>query len=245
MDADTNTTIYYTLDGSNPTVNSTKYKGSFVISNSTNLKFMAVDLAGNHGLVYSQDYVIDIVPPTASADVKGGVYTVDKTIVLTMSENGTIYYTLNGSNPTVASTKYVGPITVSSTTNLKFLAVDLAGNLSPVYSEQYTIDKTAPVVTLTSPVNGATKVSQTSNIVIKFSENIVSSINWSKVYVKNLKTGKYVSIIKWISGNTLNIKMTLKRYRLTLYSIYIPASAIKDQTGHNLAKGYTFKFKTI
>jgi autotransporter family porin len=99
-------------------------------------------------------------------------------------------------------------------------------------------------VTSNNPKNGAKSVSRTASIAIKFSQNVKSSINWSKVYIKNLTTGKMVSISKSISGNTLYIKMTLKRNAYNWYQVYIPASAVKDYYGKNLTTGYTFKFKT-
>jgi len=107
-----------------------------------------------------------------------------------------------------------------------------------------TVDKIAPKVASTNPKNGATKFSTTAAITIKFSENIKTSTNWSKIYVKNLKTGKTAAISKSISGNTLSIKTTLKRYANYQYQVYIPASAVKDSAGNNLASGYTLKFKT-
>jgi hypothetical protein len=124
------------------------------------------------------------------------------------------------------------------------MAVDKAGNKSPVYTEKYTIDKTAPKVTLTTPKNGATGVSRTATITIKFSENIKSSLNWSKIYIKNMNTGQIVFISKSISGNKLSIKMTYKRYPSKWYQVYIPAKVVKDSAGNNLAAGYIFKFKT-
>jgi len=73
-----------------------------------------------------------------------------------MSEPGTIYYTLNGSTPSLTSTPYSGPVTISSTETLKYLAVDLAGNQSPVYTQIYTIDKIPPKVLTTTPTNKKT-----------------------------------------------------------------------------------------
>lgn len=183
-------------------------------------------------------------PTTAKASIKGGLYNVNKNVYLSMNKPGNIYYTRNGSTPTNASTKYTGYLTISSSTTLKFIAVGSDGTSSPVYTEKYVIDKTAPKVTVTTPTNKATRFSTTSTIVIKFSKNIKTSINWSKVYIKNLKTGKKVSIKKLISGNKLNLKMIFKRYYNTWYSVYIPAAAISDLTGNNMAKVYTFKFKT-
>ena len=106
------------------------------------------------------------------------------------------------------------------------------------------IDVIPPKVTLTYPKNYATGCSRTSTLYLKFSENITTSTYWSKIYIKNLSTGKIVSISKWTSGNTLYIKMSSIKYAYNWYQVYIPASAVKDSAGNNLAAGYTFKFKT-
>ncbi|MGB9980305.1 chitobiase/beta-hexosaminidase C-terminal domain-containing protein [Methanobacterium sp.] len=239
-------TVYYTTDGSDPKTSATRkvYSTPIVISTSTTLRFIAVDLAGNWSPGYMQTYKIDKTAPTASAKPSGGLYNTSKLVTLTMSEAGTIYYTTNGATPTTSSTIYKGPITISSTTILKFLAVDKAGNKSPVYTQKYTIDRTAPKVTSTSPANGATRVSRTAAISIKFSESIKASTNWSKIYMKNLTTGKLVSITTSISGNTLYIKMRLDRLPNNNYQIYIPADAVKDNAGNKLASAYTFKFRS-
>lgn len=99
-------------------------------------------------------------------------------------------------------------------------------------------------VVSTYPKNGVLGCSKTATIYIKFNQNIKASTYWSKIYVKNLKTGKIVSISKWISGDTLYIKTKLKRYSYNWYQVYIPAYAVKDYAGHKLAARYTLKFKT-
>ena len=245
-DQDPSPTIYYTTDGSDPKTSSTrvKYASAITISSTTTLKFYAVDKAGNEADVSTETYIIDRIAPTASAKIKGGSYSVNQTINLVMSEAGSIYYTTDGTTPTASSKLYTSPIIVASTTTLKFIAIDKLGNKSPVYTEQYIIDKTAPGITSTNPKSGATGYSRTASITIKFSENIKSSINWSKVYIKNMRTGKVAAISKSISGNTLTLKMSLRRYAYNWYQVYIPASAIKDAAGNNLAKSYVFKFKT-
>lgn len=235
--------IYYTTNGDTPTTSSTRYTGPISVGSTTTLKFLAVDGVGNPSQVYTMVYTIDKTAPTASASVSSGSYNAAKNVTLKMSEAGTIYYTRNGAAPTTSSTKYTGLISITSSTTLKFLAVDSAGNKSPVYIVNYVIDKTAPKVSSTYPKKSTTGISRTKTMYIKFSESIKSSINWSKVYIKNLKTGKKVSISKSISGNTMYLK-TGKRSAYTWYQIYIPASAIKDSAGNNLAAGYSFKFKT-
>ena len=189
----------------------------------------------------------DTTSPTASANVKSGTYNTNKAVTLSMSENGTIYYTTDGTTPTTNSKKYTGPITISSTTTLRYIAVDLAGNTSPIYTTKYVIDKVAPTVKSTNPKNGATGVARSTSrtITITFSKNIklYNKSLWSKIYIKNSK-GQKVSISKYISGNKLTIKINTKKAANTWYTVYIPAGAISDSVGNKLKKAYTFKFKT-
>ena len=191
---------------------------------------------------FYSNFTVDTVKPTSWANIKTGSYNASKSITLSMNEPGIIYYTKNGTTPTTASTKYSGPIAITSTTTLKFFAVDLAGNPSSVYTEKYIIDRTAPKIISTSPRSGATGVSRTGTIAIKLSENIKAGINWSKIVVKN-RYGKAVSITKKITGNMLYIKTTYKRSSYSYYTVYVPKAAVKDYAGNNFA-GYSFRFKT-
>lgn len=141
-------TIYYTLDGSTPSVASPVYSGPLTISVTTTLKYFALDASGNAETVKQQVYTIDTVAPVVTAYPPGGSYaTAPLQVTLTPSESATIYYTLDVSDPSVASPVYSGPISISTDTVIKFMAKDLAGNYGSITAESYLIDTVAPVIT--------------------------------------------------------------------------------------------------
>ena len=236
-------TIYYTTDGTTPTTSSNVYSEPIIVNKNTTLRYIAVDDAGNVSSIYTQTYTIDKTIPTASVNVKAGLYNTNKVVTVTMSEPGKIYYTLNGTTPTSISTLYTKPITITSTTTLKYLAIDLASNKSSTYVQNYVIDKTAPKIIKTNPKYYAINVPLKTPLTITFSENILKGINYNDIYVKNLKTGKLVHITKTLSKNTLIISMTKTRLHNDKYIIYIPKNAFKDQAG-NIITTYTIPFKT-
>lgn len=99
-------------------------------------------------------------------------------------------------------------------------------------------DKAAPKIFSTSPDNNSIGVSLTSPITIKFTENIISGINYTNIYIKNLNTTNIVHITKTISGNILTIKQTNNRLLNNIYQVCIPSGSIKDNSGNNLAATY-------
>ncbi|MFL5354855.1 chitobiase/beta-hexosaminidase C-terminal domain-containing protein, partial [Archangium sp.] len=153
---------YYTLDGSEPTTASTPYYGGYLsISSTTTLKFFSVDGSGNAEPVHTETYVIDheTQPPTTSASPPGGTYSSAQYVYLNCYDDtwcANTYYTLDGSEPTTASSRYYGgSLYISSTTTLKFFSVDGYGNAEPVRTETYVFPPdTTPPVTYASPPGG-------------------------------------------------------------------------------------------
>src|SRR5437899_2030727 len=86
--------------------------------------------------------ITDTTPPTVSASPVSGTYTSTQSITLTASEPSTIYYTTDGSTPTTSSPVYSSPVSISTTSTLKFFAKDTAGNIGTVVTATYTISTT-------------------------------------------------------------------------------------------------------
>lgn len=81
---------------------------------------------------------------------KEGTYMDKVSVSIAAAEGLKIYYTLDGSEPTTASTLYEAAFDLTETTTVMAIAVDAEGNASPVAKAMYTI-KATPV----APENGA------------------------------------------------------------------------------------------
>jgi fibro-slime domain-containing protein len=132
--------IYYTIDGSNPVEGSAAqlYKGPFTITDDTVI--VKAIAAGNDFVSISKQfkYISDRVP---SVQANPGSCAFSKPLIVKLTVNdltATIYYTLDGSEPTVNSTPYKDPITISTTTQLKARAFASNKVPSSILTENYT-----------------------------------------------------------------------------------------------------------
>lgn len=76
-------------------------------------------------------------PPTVSTP--GGIYKDDLTVELSAAPSAIIRYTLDGTEPTTASSEYLGPITISDTTLLKTKAFEAEIAPSVTVARTYTM----------------------------------------------------------------------------------------------------------
>ena len=121
--------IYYTTDGSEPTKDSTAYK-RFKIYGKTTVRAVAYDVENDvYSEVTTAEYALGtcadpvIVPVGGSAVATAGGYAFYRDgQAVTISRNGdegTIRYTLDGTDPTASSSVYSGAITLDATTTVK------------------------------------------------------------------------------------------------------------------------------
>lgn len=114
----------------------------------SSVTFTAKTGSSNKNFRFSQ-VVITTAPsgpakPTVSIDPEDGTvfYSETQTITLTGSEGSSVYYTLNGVDPTSTSTKYTEPFTINATKTVKAIAIKDAQSSDVVSA---TITKGEPV----------------------------------------------------------------------------------------------------
>lgn len=97
---------------------------------------------GNWTAVVGFSVEIDTVVPVTSATINqaaGATRWITLQCTDVGTGCGTTYYTLDGSDPSPQSTRYVGPIAVSSGTTLRYRSFDQAGNEESVRVETYQV----------------------------------------------------------------------------------------------------------
>lgn len=197
-----NAEIYYTLNGTNPTVNSTKYSSVITISAATTLKAIAVKSGMNDSEILTESYTINlpvqpaqVVRPVATP--AGGNYTSAQSVTLaTTTPDAAIFYTINGSNPTTGSSFYSSAISINSTTTLKAVAVKTGMADSEILTETYTIGSTTIIPNTPTDVSAT---AENNSIIITWtmasSGGIPTSYN---VWRSTSSSGTYTEI-----GNVL------------------------------------------
>ncbi len=118
-------TIYYTTNGSMPTTGSAVYSGPINVSTTETVEAIAVAAGRSNSPAASASYTLNI-PPAAPPSFTPGAGTYDAAQVVSISSTtpgAAIYYTTDGTTPTMNSAVYSSPIMVSSTETLEAISV--------------------------------------------------------------------------------------------------------------------------
>lgn len=148
------TTIHYTTDGSNPTLNSTVYTEPITLSTTTTVKAISAK-ANVKSEAASKEFTLLVAPVISGSEIFTG--TTEVTITCETA-GATIYYTTDGSNPTTESAEYESAITLSATTMVKAISAK-NGVSSSVTSKAFSV-LAAPVI------SGETTFSTTTDVTI-------------------------------------------------------------------------------
>lgn len=143
--------IYYTMDGSEPGKYSDRYTAPIkLISGKYEISAVYVNNYGISSEIITKTYVIDsdieLVPEISAAS---GTYEIPVMISASVPDSEyTVYYTTDGSVPTLDSNIYSTPFTMPlGHSEYKFFMIDAEGNESEVVSRSYDCN---PVVNFTT-----------------------------------------------------------------------------------------------
>ena len=148
-----------TVNGTPVVVQSGSFSYALTLSDGANvIRTVATDNAGN-AITDTRTVTLDTIAPETLANPSGGTYGTVRSVTLTANETATIYYTLDGTEPTTSSSVYGTPIPVTSSLTLKYFAKDLAGNAETIKSQVYTL--TFPLTVTRSGMGSGTVTADT------------------------------------------------------------------------------------
>jgi hypothetical protein len=125
------------------------------------IAFWTVSCAGGGGTSTSGGQTAATAMPVFTP--AAGTFTTAQTVTISDATAGaTIYYTMDGSMPTTASSKYAAPIAVASTTTINAMAASSGATNSGIATAKYTISATARnyTVTVTASSGSLTHMTQ-------------------------------------------------------------------------------------
>ena len=132
-----NAVIHYTLDGTDPDASSTVYISPFTLSDNTTVKAIAIKDDKTSAIVtkvYEVPEQTIVTEPEIIITENGEVTLVNST------DGATIYYTIDGTNPSTSSQVYSEAFVIASGTTIKAIAVK--NNVqSLIVSKTYTVAK--------------------------------------------------------------------------------------------------------
>lgn len=233
--------IYYTLNGSTPNQNSTRYTSPIAIRKDLTLKAIAFHNDYKASNILTENYKVYKPKLTIEANPAGGTIAKGSTVTLTASNSkAEIHYTLDGSTPNQNSTRYSSPIVINKNSTLKAIAFHDDSKTSDILTAYYKV--TSLKITSTVPENNATNIGFNIIPSVSFSSEIQPSELYSRITLLKDETEK-------VSGELIITKNTIyfvpdEELRIGKYSLVLPENCLKSSTSDiNFAYEYSFSIR--
>ena len=141
LTAETEGTIYYTLDGSTPSETSYRYDEPIELQEGTTvIRTFVIDTDGNSSDIASEVFEIEFGAPDQPTIIpESGDYVGEHYVRILVPEDCVAYYTLDGTDPTISSELYTGEFLMpTGTTTVRAMLEDENGVFSEVSTVVYT-----------------------------------------------------------------------------------------------------------
>lgn len=241
--------IYYTLDGSEPTVKSIYYgpdredeqpkEGEIppwaisLTEGIITLKAISVTEDGvvSETAVFEYD-LTDLIPDPVSFSLSDGNYIDSQVLTLTAEKNTVIYYTTDGTEPTIESDKYTAPISLNVGFNgqVRAIAVSSSGKTSDTAVGRYTVSQAvqnAEGTNAGSQPDANTDLSGTGNTGFGGNSSKAENISTTTSYQSGLDCASLANNLRAALGlSTLTVDSNLmqaaqqRAYEMVAYDCY-------------------------
>ena len=176
-------TIYYTIDGTNPTTSSTLYTGASEELGGKPIKAIAVKDNMINSDIGEGEIDIRCATPVISFN------NITSTVSITCgTEGSTIHYTIDNSEPTTTSTAYTAPFSVTSPTTVKAIATH--GELDPSVVAELSIPQVATPIIQNNGSNAVSITTETVGATIYYTTDgtipTTSSTEYTKPLTENI-----------------------------------------------------------
>ncbi len=192
----TDTATNYTFEGAS--------QGSIIVTIQKPTKATGALYCKQIVITYDESATPSCAAPTFSP--AAGTYSEAQNVVLsTTTEGATIYYTIDGSDPTTASTQYTAPIAVSQTTTIKAIAAKEGFDNSSVATATYTISQPSSIADVRAQATGDV-----------FTKGVVTSVSGRNAYIQDATAAILVyanaNFTDLAVGDEITVSGTLSTY---------------------------------
>jgi hypothetical protein len=216
---------------------------SYGRSSSNSWTYFAVPTIGNSNSameIVTKDYTAS--PPQFSNS--GGIYSGSEMVSLSAPNGGNIYYTLNSSTPTLSSTKYTSPISMSTTTVIRARVFRDNHLPSSVITQTYLVDEdiSLPVISI---VTDSANLWDDYTGIYTIGKNGISNYGFTANYVRRWERGANIQYLDTTKGGksfSADCGLSIAGERRHMYQKSLKVN-FKDNYGVESIEGLLFSNK--
>ncbi len=145
-----------------------------------------------------QEAAVLVAAPTITP--AGGTFAEAQEVTITADEGCTIYYTLDGTDPSDASTQYTAPFTVSEDCTVKAIAYNEDDNASKVASAEFTFIVAAAIPNI-AELCAAAPAEGEKEVFVEFNNWVVTGVKGGQVFFTDGANG----IVAYKSGHGFEV----------------------------------------